>query len=383
MVLSAQQRIDFVQKHGQSFWIDYLSRSFLSSPQGLQDFIVNKGVTGLTSNPAIFEKAIAQSNDYDQKIKNLKTELGLGNVITFDQAEKVYEELAIQDIQEACDILKPIYNRTKSVDGYASLEVSPKKAFNTEATISEAKNLWQRVNRKNLMIKIPGTPQGLPAIEECLYTGLNINVTLLFSLEAYKNVALCYARALKRRYDEGLSLDDIHSVASFFVSRIDSEVDSAVEKKTDWNQHLEYMGKAAIYNAKLAYEIFLQVFNGDSWNQLKHAGAVPQRLLWASTSTKNPRFSKTIYVDHLIAQNTVNTLPEATLNSFLEEGSPKDDFLNDVEGETHSPKKYFDMLKSKNIDIKTIQSHLLKNGVDLFEQAYDRLISALQKKLMQ
>lgn len=306
---------------GQSPWYDYIRRGLLTSGE-LQALIENDGLMGMTSNPSIFEKAIAGSADYDEAITRM------ASMVT--SVKEIYERVAIQDIQDAADLLRPVYEISEARDGYVSLEVSPDLAFETQGTIDEAVRLWQTVSRDNVMIKVPGTPEGLPAIEELLSQGININVTLLFSVVMYEQVAWSYIRGLKRLAAHGGNLSRIASVATFFVSRIDSLIDKKLEANITEESHpgrramMEgLLGTVAIANAKLAYKKFQEIFASEEFQSLKAEGARVQRVLWASTGTKNPKYPDTYYVDNLIGPDTVNTMPEATFVAFRNHGKVK------------------------------------------------------------
>jgi len=302
--------------YGQSVWLDYIRRNMFSSGE-LTKYVQEDGLRGMTSNPAIFEKAITGSQDYADSIKEAQ-EKGTSDPMT------LFETLAGPDIQHAADELTSVYEATKKLDGYVSLEVSPYRARDTEGSLSDARRLWQDVGRPNLMIKIPGTPEGIPAVEQLISEGINVNVTLLFSNEAYERVANAYIAGLEKH--EG-DLSGIASVASFFISRIDAMVDGMLQKEIDnmaetSEQQIakSLMGKVAIANAKLAYQKYKQLFSGPRWEKLRARGAMPQRLLWASTSTKNPEYRDVMYVEELIGPMTVNTMPPSTFDAFRDHG---------------------------------------------------------------
>src|SRR5215510_4233837 len=303
---------------GQSVWLDYIRRSLITSGE-LKRLIVEDGLRGVTSNPSIFEKAIVGSTDYESVIKS-KESAAL-------DAKQLYEKIAIKDVQDAADILRPVYDESKRKDGYVSLEVSPLLANDTAGTLQEARPLWKTVGRENLMVKVPATPEGIPAIRQLISEGINVNVTLLFSPEVYEQVARAYIEGLSARAAVGGDVSRIASVASFFISRIDTAIDAKIasELKTanDPAQRARLgalAGKVAIASAKLAYHRFSELYSGDAWQGLAQKGAQPQRLLWASTSTKNPNYRDVIYVEELIGPSTVNTIPPATLNAFREHG---------------------------------------------------------------
>ena len=289
---------------GQSVWLDYLRRGMLRS--GELQSLIDDGLRGMTSNPTIFEHAIGGSSDYDDDLRALATSR-LSDL-------EIFERLAVEDVRRAADLFRPVYDATEGRDGFVSLEVSPALARDTEGTITEARRLWATVDRPNLMIKVPGTKEGWPAIERLLTEGINVNITLLFSLEHYRQVAEAYLRALQARRRAGQAIDRLASVASFFVSRVDTETDRRIEAKGV--PLLELRGKVAIANAQLAYAWFRDLLQSDKWQPLASAGARPQRLLWASTGTKNPSYSDVLYVENLIGADTINTMPPATLQFF-------------------------------------------------------------------
>lgn len=347
---------------GQAVWLDFIRRSFISSGelQGLLD----AGVRGITSNPTIFEKAIAGSNDYDSEMEQLVAE---GRSV-----DEIYEALAINDIAQAADMLRPLYDSTGGTDGFVSLEVSPTLAHDTFGIIADAKRLFATLHRPNIMIKIPGTPEGVPAITEVIAAGVNVNVTLLFSLEQYEAIANAYIAGLERRVAAGLEIKHIASVASFFVSR----VDTAVDKLLDAQGHSDMVGKAAIANAKLAYARFKELFSGPRWEKLAAKGAQLQRPLWASTGTKDVRFSDTLYVDTLIGPHTVNTMPPATIDAFMDHGTVKSTVEDDVEG----ARKYLEQLAELNIDMDAITDKLQIDGVDSFAKSFESLMQSVADK---
>jgi transaldolase len=353
---------------GQSFWWDALSR------RALEDGMVAQlrdqdGMRGITSNPSIFQAAIAGSNDYDAALGRLVAEGVAG--------DELFWRLAIEDIQVACDILRPVYEESEAADGFVSLEVSPHFAFRPEETLAQVKELWGRVDRPNLMIKIPGTPEGIPAIRQALIDGHNINVTLLFAQEAHVAVMNTYLDALEERRARGLSLDKVASVASFFVSRMDSLVDGKLDEIGS-EEARALKGKAGVANTKLAYQNFLEIFTGDRWRSLADAGARVQRPLWASTSTKDPAYPDTLYVDELIGRDTVNTLPTVTVDAFRDHGVPEPDrILSDVEG----AERHLNALEGLGISVREATDHLLMDGVNKFEKAFDELLGVLEDKV--
>lgn len=362
--------------YGQSVWYDNLSRQLLNEG-GLQRLIDTAGVVGVTSNPTIFDKAISGSDAYDEQIREL-VEAG-------STTDEVYEELVVSDIQRAADILLPIFegNGRNAGDGFVSLEVSPTLAHDTEKTMEDARRLYAEVDRPNVMIKIPGTPEGLPAIEQMLYEGVNINITLLFSLDAYRKVAEAYLRALERRAEEGKPVDNVHSVASFFVSRVDTEADKRLEKLisdergSDRAKKAEELrGKLAIANAKLAYQAFNEMFGSERFRKLEELGARVQRPLWASTSTKNPAYSDTLYVDELIGSNTVQTLAPASIEAFADHGTLRNTLESDIEG----ARQVFADFESLGISYEDITDTLVREGVDSFAKSFESLLGGLDDK---
>jgi transaldolase/glucose-6-phosphate isomerase len=368
-----------LEKFGQSIWLDFISRDWLNNKK-LAQLISHDGLRGLTSNPIIFERAIAQSTDYDQEISKL--------VSNAHSAQDLYEELAIKDIQEAADLLLDIYNKSHGRDGYVSLEVSPRVAHNAQKTIEEGESLWHRVNRPNLMIKVPGTPEGMHAIRVLTSKAININVTLLFSVESYRDAAMAYLLGLKDRADKNLDIKNIHSVASFFISRIDSKIDQKLQDLINSSNDAEQishaqalLGKIAIANAKLAYETFEEIYQSDDAKDLLKKGANFQRLLWASTGTKNKNYSDIIYVENLIAKNTVNTLPPATLEAFRDHGRVVDAMAqnNTYEAAAMTMKN----LSNLGIDFDLSCKELLTEGLKLFDDAFDKLLEAVKNKMQE
>ena len=357
---------------GQSVWFDYIRRSMLTSGD-LDRLIDEDGLRGVTSNPAIFEKAITGSKDYSDQVAQLEKQ-------DMDPMS-LYESLAIQDIQGAADRLKRVYDATKRRDGYVSLEVSPYLARDTKATMSEARRLWKAVNRPNVMIKVPATPEGIPAIEQLLSEGLNINVTLLFALSAWENVANAYIRGLEKWAATGGDVGRVASVASFFISRIDSLVDSQLEAKMKTAVGAEkynvedLLGKTAIANAKLTYARYKELFSGPKWEALKAKGAQTQRLLWASTGTKNPAYSDVLYVEELIGPDTVNTMPPATYDAFRAHGVPKTSLDKDLQ----AAKDTMQSIKHMGINMEQVTAKLLDDGVKLFAEAFDKLLGSVDK----
>ncbi len=349
---------------GQSIWFDYIRRSKLAD--GELAALVEEGIRGVTSNPAIFEQAIAGSDDYDAALRDLIAADPEGSSIAR------FEALAIEDIQEACDILRSVYDESAGADGFVSLEVNPRLANDTDPTIAEAKRLWATVDRPNLMIKVPATPAGIPATEELIAAGINVNVTLLFSLEQYEASAQAYIRGLERAADPSR----IASVASFFVSRVDTSTDAALEKHGS-DEALALRGTIAVANAKVAYRRYQDLFEGAEFADLAAKGARPQRALWASTGTKNPEYSDVLYVVELIGPNTVNTVPPATLDAFRDHGEVRGDtVLDGVDDAIES----IDALGDLGIDFDEITQTLQDDGVQAFIDAFDRLLTAIEDK---
>lgn len=349
-----------ILQHGQSIWLDLLDREIMESGK-LQSLIDDDDLRGLTSNPSIFEKAISGSSDYDDDIAKLSK--------TADNNPAIFFDMAIKDIQQAADIFKPVYDKAGGKDGFVSLEVSPHLANDTDGTIEQARDLWKRVNRKNVMIKIPGTKQGLPAIRECLREGININVTLLFGLPRYREITEAFMGGLEDRLNEGNSIEDISSVASFFLSRIDVMVDPMLEEKGAQN----LKGKIAIASAKKAYQTYLDMISSDRFKKLEENGAQRQRVLWASTSTKDPSFSDVLYVETLIGKDTINTLPMETIDAFRDHGKVADTLTQNLD----DAKKAMDDLESKGIDIDKITQKLEVEGIEKFNKAYDELLKSI------
>jgi transaldolase / glucose-6-phosphate isomerase len=362
---------------GQSVWLDYIRRSLISTGE-LARLIEQDGLRGMTSNPAIFEKAIVGSTEYTAILEDLAKWRNL-------DAKGAYEVLAIQDIRDAADVLRPVYDRTHRRDGYVSLEVSPSFAHKTQETLEEARRLWKEVGRENVMIKIPATGEGIPAIRQLIGEGININVTLLFAQEVYESVADAYIGGLEVLAKHGRGLDRVARVASFFVSRIDSLIDAqladltkAAKSPSDEDLLRGLVSKIAIANAKLAYQKYKKIFSGSRWQALASRGAETQRLLWASTSTKNRALSDVLYVEELIGPDTVNTIPPATLAAFRDHGRPRASLEEGVE----SAGKIMEALARTGISMKEVTDELTEDGVRLFEEAFQKLLSAAEKRLM-
>lgn len=348
---------------GQSIWLDFIRRSFLDS--GALGDLVAEGLRGVTSNPSIFQKAISASTDYDAAVERL---VGEGRSVN-----DIYETLAIQDIRRACDILQPVYDSTEGMDGHVSLEVNPKLAYDTEGTVMEARRLSSMVDRANVMIKVPATPQGIPAIETLIGEGININVTLIFSLEQYEDSAQAYIHGLEKLASANVDLSRVASVASFFVSRVDGKVDPSLS--AIGNNELQ--GKIAIANAKMAYQRFSELFCGSRWERLAAQGARVQRPLWGSTSTKNPDFPDTLYVDALIGPHTVNTVPPETLDAFMDHGCA----ARTVDFGVEQARQQLGELAELGIDLDEITGQLMREGVQAFADSFDSLMSGIQEKV--
>jgi transaldolase / glucose-6-phosphate isomerase len=359
-------------KYGQSLWLDFIRRNLITSGE-LKRLIAEDGLRGMTSNPSIFEKAIAGSTDYADIVAELARKPGL-------DAKAIYEHIAVRDIQDAADLLRPIYDDSKRRDGYVSLEVSPLLARDTQGTLDEAHRLWKAVNRPNVMIKVPATPEGIPAFQQLISEGINVNVTLLFSQEVYEKVAQAYIAGLEKY--SGSDISKIASVASFFISRIDSAIDSlatgkAKTAKNDAERALanEVQGKVAIANAKLTYQAYQQIFSGDRWQKLASRGAQTQRVLWASTSTKNPKYRDVLYVEELIGSDTVNTMPPATVTAFRDHGVLRKSLTEDVE----EARRTMQNLEKAGISMKEVTARLLEEGLVLFSDAFEQLLAAVEK----
>jgi transaldolase/glucose-6-phosphate isomerase len=364
-----------LESHGQSVWLDFLARGFVTKGD-LKKLIDTDGVKGVTSNPSIFEKAIGSSDEYDEPISQA---LKSGDL----SVASLFEHLAVEDIQHAADVLRPVYDHLNGHDGFVSLEVSPYLAMDTKATIAEAERLWSEVKRKNLMVKVPATPEGLPAIQHLIGEGISINITLLFSQKVYIKVAEAYIAGLEKYVSKGGDPSHVASVASFFVSRIDSAVDKQLDEKiarandpTEKERLAALKGKVAIANAKLAYLEYKKLFSGSRWDKLAAKGAKPQRLLWASTGTKNKDYSDVLYVEELIGPNTVNTVPPATLDAFRDHGTPRDSLEENVEDAKHVLAE----LEKSGISLDAITTQLVKDGVKLFADAADTLYGAVAHK---
>jgi transaldolase/glucose-6-phosphate isomerase len=364
---------ELYDQHGQSPWLDFIRRNMLNDG-GLQRY-VDDGIRGVTANPTIFAQAIGAGDDYDAQIEDLLRQGVPGH--------EMFEHIAKQDIRHACDILRPVFDASGGADGFVSIEVSPEKAFETQATIDEAKSWWKQIDRPNLFVKIPATSEGLPAIEECLASGVNINITLIFAISFYERVMEAYVRSLERRLDAGQDLRGINSVASFFVSRVDTAADKLIEAKlaeaaTDSEREnlRSLLGKAANANAKVAYQRFLEVFGGERFAKLKAAGAKVQRPLWASTGTKNKAYSDVLYVDNLIGPDTVNTMPVATIDAFKDHGVLR----RTIDEGVGEARKALDDLAAAGISMDAITDQLQKDGVEAFTRSFGEISDIAARK---
>ncbi len=366
------------QNYGQSIWMDNLSRSIIQSGE-LKQLLEERGIVGITSNPAIFEKAIVGNAIYDADIE--------AGIRAGKSVLEIYESLVFDDIRNACDIFKPVYESSNKLDGYVSIEVPPNIADDTQSTIEQARRYYEQIGRENVMIKIPGTKMGLPAVEQVISEGINVNVTLLFSVDSYVETAWSYIRGLEKRVAEGKDISNIASVASFFLSRIDINIDARIDAKLaegmdriEKKAMLEAVkGKVAIANAKIAYEKYKEIIQSDRWKALAEKGAKVQRLLWASTSTKNPNYSDVMYVDELIGPDTVNTLPPNTIEACADHCSP----ANRVEADVDKAHHLMDSLKEPDIDINIdeVMEELLVDGIDKFVKPFESLMASLEEKV--
>jgi transaldolase len=361
-----------LEKLGQSIWLDYIRRDLIASG-GLRRLIDEDGLRGMTSNPSIFEKAIVESHDYDEDIRAMVRE--------GKNTQTIYEALSQRDVQSADDEFRPLYDRTDGKDGYVSLEVNPHLAHDTNGTIKEARRLWAALDRPNVLIKVPGTPEGLPAIQQLISEGISVNVTLLFGLPRYRQVAEAYIAGIESRVAQAKPVKHIASVASFFVSRIDALVDPLLEKPAAQGGQEAYLdkkvhGQVAVASAKMAYQIFKEIFGGDRFRKLAAEGARVQRVLWASTSTKNPDYSDVKYVEALIGPDTVNTVPLETLNAYRDHGEPKARLEQDVE----QARWVLAELPNVGIKIDDVTQNLEDEGVEKFNQPFDKLMETLAQR---
>ena len=357
---------------GQSVWLDYLRRNAIDNGE-LQKLIENDGLSGLTSNPSIFEKAIVESNDYDEAIRTLAQH---GKSI-----DEIYQALTVEDIQRAADLFRPVFDRLEGGDGFVSLEVSPQLAHDTTGTVREARQLWAAVNRPNLFIKVPATKEGLPAIQQLIGEGINVNITLLFGLPRYREVAEAYLVGLETLGAQGRTLAQVSSVASFFLSRIDVLIDPLLEKmKANRDAAVQdvadLQGQAAIASAKAAYQIYREIFTGERYRKLAQKGARSQRLLWASTGTKNPAYSDVKYIEAVIGAETINTMPPETLSAYRDHGKP----VLRLEEHTQQAHDALQSLGRMGIDLNALTQELEDQGVMKFNQAFEKLMAALREK---
>ena len=371
----AHPKVEALTRQGQSIWQDDIARSMLISGT-LKSTIENVGIRGLTSNPTIFEKAISGGTDYDEQISEL---LGKGKTPL-----EIFEAVEIRDLQDALDLFRPLYDSTEGRDGFCSIEVSPDAARDAESTREQTRRLWKTVDRPNLMVKIPGTSEGAPVIAEMLAEGININITLLFSIASYERVAWAYIEGLEKRHAAGQPIDRIASVASFFVSRVDTLVDKRLDEKIaadpeNAGKYEALKGKIAVANAKLAYAKYQEIFGSDRFAKLKAAGARPQRPLWASTGTKNPAYSDTLYVDTLVGPDTVNTMPGKTIEAFLNHGSTERSVDTDVD----QARQQMADLSAAGIDIDAVTAQLENEGIDSFIKSFESLLAGVETKRSQ
>ena len=370
MTLNPLQKLEAL---GQSIWLDYIKRDLFTSGK-LKKLIREDSLRGMTSNPSIFEKAIAESHDYDQDIKKMSH--------AGKSVQAIYTALTQKDVQDAADEFRDLYNQTNGKDGYVSLEVNPHLSHDTHGTIEEARRLWKALDRPNVLIKVPATKEGIPAIKQLISEGINVNVTLLFAIPRYREVAEAYVAGIEARVAQGQSVQQIASVASFFLSRIDVLIDPLLKKQIKDNTEMsnsakQLQGQIAIASAKIAYQEYKKIFNNDRFKKLAEKGAHVQRLLWASTSTKNPDYSDIKYVEALIGPETVNTLPLETINDYRDHGDPQLRLDSDIQKATKS----FQLLSELGINIDQVTKQLEKEGVDKFSESYDQLIEALETAL--
>jgi transaldolase len=356
------ERLRKLQEIGQSVWVDSLSRDDIQN--GDLQRMMDDGVLGVTSNPTIFQQAIAQSELYDEELQELAKET--------DDPKEIFRRIAVRDIRDACDIFMPVYERTERKDGYVSLEVAPELAHDTEGTVTRAKLLSEMIDRPNLLVKIPATREGMPAIEETIASGVSVNITLIFSLERYRDVARAYIRGLQRLVEGGGDPSKVASVASFFVSRVDTETDRRLEEVG----REDLKGRLAIDNAKIVYQEFKKIFSAPKWESLESSGATKQRPLWASTSTKNPEYKDTIYVDNLIGPETVNTMPLSTLEATMNHAEVR---LTLEEG-VDEARRLFEELREAGVDYDDVTGVLEKEGVQKFADRYNELMEEIEQK---
>lgn len=357
-------RLQALHDAGQSIWLDYIDRTMLHNGD-LERRLTDEVLTGMTSNPTIFEKSLAEGSAYDDQLRSAPAGL---------QPWQLFELVETEDVRAACDVFADIYNSTGGKDGFVSIEVSPGVSHDADRTVEEARRLWQTVNRPNVMVKVPGTQEGSKAIYRLLNEGINVNITLLFAVDAYEAVVEAYISALEERAKRGEPVDRMASVASFFVSRVDTEVDRRLQEIGGEATKLE--GKAAIANAKMAYSVFQQKFSGTRWEALSSKGARVQRPLWASTSTKNPAYRDVMYVEQLIGPDTVNTMPPKTIEAFRDHGI----VARTVDANVDQARSELDALQRAHVDMKDVTDVLLREGIESFEKSFQSLISGLQKK---
>ncbi|HWD64990.1 MAG TPA: transaldolase [Solirubrobacteraceae bacterium] len=356
--------LEQLREHGQSPWIDYIAREFVRD--GELDRLVKQGIVGLTSNPTIFQKAISEGDTYDDQLREVMQDT--------EDPREVFLTLASTDVREACDRLRPVFDEGETTrDGWVSLEVDPDLAHDAKSTAREAQRIHKLVGRPNLFVKIPGTQEGLEAIEETIAVGIPVNVTLLFSLQRHRDAAEAYLRGLRRLRDDGGDLSTVASVASFFVSRVDTEGDKRLD---EIGGHDELKGKLAIANAKLAYQTYLELFSGTEWEELASVGASPQRCLWASTSTKNPDYRDVVYVEQLVGPHTVNTMPPETVEAFLDHGKVEDTLERDVD----DAQRTLDQLAEAGVDYDDVVETLEREGVEKFAKSFQDLIEGVSAK---
>ena len=349
---------------GQSPWIDFIDRDLIAS--GKLEDLVGDGIRGLTSNPTIFAKAVA-TGQYDELVRR---EIEAG-----DDARQIYEEIAVSDVGDAADVLRTVYDEADGADGFASIEVEPDLADDTEGTVRRARELWTRLERPNVFIKIPATPAGIPAIQQAIAEGINVNVTLMFSVDVYREVARAYIGGLRTRHERGEDVRRVASVASFFVSRVDTKVDKMLEE-IGTRSALEARGRAAIANAKMAYAAFTEIFGGDEFADLRAAGARVQRCLWASTSTKNPDFRDVLYVEELIGPDTVDTMPTETIAAFLDHGRVERTLDRDLGAAREALRR----VEAEGIRMQQVTDELIVEGVASFSKSFDELIGTIESK---
>ncbi len=358
----AKSRLHELTEHGQSVWFDTLSRDLVHTGR-LKEMMEEDAVTGVTSNPTIFQKALSSGDSYDEDLKKLLAET--------DDPDEIFFSLALQDIRDACDVLKPAYDSSNGVDGYVSMEVLPGLAYDTEGTFDQARWIAKEVEKPNLYVKIPATMAGLPAIEDCIAHGTSINITLIFSLERYKAVAEAYLRGLERLIAGGGDPSQVASVASFFVSRVDTEADKRLEG------HPELQGKLAVANAKLAYEHYRETFRGPRWEYLEGKGATKQRCLWASTSTKNPAYRDVLYVEELVGPETVNTMPLETIEAFQDHGEVRGDTV--LEG-VDEARDLLVQIEKAGVSYDDVVETIEAEGVQKFADSYDQIVESIRAK---